>query len=259
MPRDLLLFLLAVGVVLNVALFVGVLLHQLRSGRAQRAAPVDPGAPVASEAVDPLRMLIAGVRDDPDWVDTLRPPEPDPALLDADEPARLAAGPHTADPADLDGSDVVDGPGARRVRRFQMPHRDESSDRSERAIAAFLGSPIAPPPELRQPRRRNRARRPAGTPVEHTNLILTLGERPPDHRIVRAVSTALRTTLRETDELVELPGGRLRITLEADSRGGEAFLRRARTVVRPWLGVLGGQLDLRVERGRPTRQATGAS
>jgi hypothetical protein len=140
-----------------------------------------------------------------------------------------------------------------------MPDRNEADARSERAIAAFLGDATAPDPGDRPTRRRHRARRPPGTPVLRTDLVISLAGGEPETRVVHAVSTALRETLRASDEVVEMAGGRLRVTLEADARGGDAFLRRARTVLRPWLGLIDPDLELRVERGpRPARGAEAA-
>jgi hypothetical protein len=70
----------------------------------------------------------------------------------------------------------------------------------------------------------------------------------------------MRGAVRTSDQVVELPGGRLRVTLEADATGGEAFVRRARGVVRPWLSALDPDLELRVERPRtPSRQGAASS
>ena len=75
---------------------------------------------------------------------------------------------------------------------------------------------------------------------------------------MQALSAAMRSTVRTSDEVVELPGGRLRISLEADVPGGEAFVRRARSVVKPWLAALDPDLQLRVERPRTRQRAPSA-
>jgi hypothetical protein len=78
-------------------------------------------------------------------------------------------------------------------------------------------------------------------------------------RGAHAVAAALRDTVRASDEVVELPGGRLRVTLDADASGADAFVVRAQAVVRPWLALLGPAAEMRVERDRPAAQATPAA
>jgi hypothetical protein len=141
--------------------------------------------------------------------------------------------------------------GIRRPRRFTMPDLEEDSERSARSIAAFLGEPTAPAAGTRPHRRRHRTRRPAGAAVK-TDVVLVLHGEPLPARAPRAVAAALRGAVRESDEVVELDGGRLRVSLDADPAGSEVFIARARSVVRPWLELLGPTVDLRID-GEPRR------
>jgi hypothetical protein len=135
---------------------------------------------------------------------------------------------------------------ARRGRRFTMPDLEEDPDRAARSIAAFLGEPVAPAGGPRPHRRRHRVRRPAGS-TTRTDLFLTIAGESLPGRAPHAVAAALRETVRESDEVVEVPGGRLRVTLDADPVGSEAFVARARGVVQPWLELLGPKVELLVE------------
>ena len=269
MPRDLLLALLVIGVTLNVALIVFVAWANTRAAaRTPSADDADPGAPIASDDTDPARLLSLGSRlVDRDWIDTRAEGEPssagrarEPAVraaepLPAAEPRLMVGGPPpaTAHPA------LEPAPTARRPRRFVLPDRDESQDRSQRAIEAFFGQGVPARATPRPARRRSRVRRPPGAPIPRTDLVLALGDGRYDARVVQAVSDALRGTLRDSDRVVELPGGRLQVTLEADARGGDAFLRRARTVLQPWLGVVDPDLELRVERPQRAERRPGTA
>jgi hypothetical protein len=252
--RDVLVVLLVLGIAANIALIAAVAWLNHRATRQARGGPGgDPGAPVAADDTDPARLLAIGTGlVDRDWVDT-----------------RPQAGSRDASPPETRQPPAQEGPSERgearkrstgRQRRFVLPDRAESHARTERAIAAFLGEPVAPDPESRTGRRRHRARRPAGAPAPRTDLVLSLAGPTPDPRIVHALSAAMRGAVRTSDQVVELPGGRLRVTLEADATGGEAFVRRARGVVRPWLSALDPDLELRVERPRtPSRQGAASS
>ena len=104
----------------------------------------------------------------------------------------------------------------------------------------------------------------AGEPCGEERLIdvvsmVSLAGADPDPRLVHALSAAMRSTVRTSDEVVELSRGRLRISLEADVPGGEAFVRRARSVVKPWLAALDPDLQLRVDRPRTRQRAPSPS
>ncbi len=139
-----------------------------------------------------------------------------------------------------------------------MPDLEEDYDRAARSIAAFLGEPVAPAGGPRPHRRRHRARRPAGS-TARTDLILAIAGESLPGRAPHAVAAALRETVRESDEVVEVPGGRLRVTLDADPVGSEAFVARARGVVQPWLELLGPDVELRVEGQGTPNEAAAAS
>jgi hypothetical protein len=252
-----LIILLVLGLAANIALVAGVAWLNYRATRRPPAATTeDPGAPVAADDTDPARLLaLEAAPPAPDWEEApgasmASPLRAEPELLS--QPARRAVARRT--PRSDDGATA--GASGRRSRRFMMPDDGTSHARTERAIAAFLGEPVAPDPEGRSTRRRHRARRPAGAPLPRIDLVLSLAGANPDPRLVHALSAAIRGTVRSSDEVVEMPGGRLRVTLEADVGGGEAFVRRARAVVKPWLTALDPDLDLRVDRPRSRRSVS---
>jgi hypothetical protein len=265
--RDVLIILLVLGLLANVALIGSVAwIRHRAAGQPPTTRDADPGAPVAADDTDPARLTATSSdSSEPDWVPaaSAEPAEPIPAPEPVRPAARRPAArqrPRTrtergAAPAPRSATAE---PGGRRSRRFVMPDDDGSHARTDRAIAAFLGEPVAPDPETRAHRRRHRARRPAGAPVPKTDLVVSLAGSDPDPRIVHALSAALRGAVRTSDQVVELPRGRLRITLEADAGGGDAFVRRAHGVVKPWLTALDPALELRVERPRASR-STAAS
>jgi hypothetical protein len=136
-----------------------------------------------------------------------------------------------------------------------MPDLEEDQDRAARSIAAFLGEPVAHSSGAHAHRRRHRARRSAGT-SQRTEVILVLSGDARGVRVGHAVAAALRDATRESDEVVELPGNRLRVTLHADDEGRIAFVARAQSVVRPWLEVVGPSVELRVEGARELETAS---
>ncbi|MDQ6793682.1 MAG: hypothetical protein M3067_02445 [Chloroflexota bacterium] len=149
--------------------------------------------------------------------------------------------------------------GGSRGRRFKLPPLDEDHARSARAIEAFLGGPTEPATAAaeRSSRRRHRARRPAGTPAPKTTLVVSLKGYPELERamgptrattVAVAFSDALRRSARSTDELRELGGGRMRIIVEADDAGANAYLDRARASTQPWLELL--PVPLRLDVGQ---------
>jgi hypothetical protein len=155
------------------------------------------------------------------------------------------------------------GPRKTRGRRFVLPPLDEDQDRSAAAIEAFLGGP--PPPAgataERPQRRRHRARRPAGTPMPRTTMLVWLqgfgdldravGTSRANH-VSNAFNDALRRSARATDEIREAGAGRVRLIIDADDAGATAYVERARASVQPWLELL--SVPLRVESG--ARQST---
>jgi hypothetical protein len=185
--------------------------------------------------------------------------EPTPPIAD-DAPS--ADEPHVAAQPSLDAAAVTtpsDG-GARKTRgrRFVLPKLDEDQDRTSEAIEAFLDGP---PPEPgttteRPQRRRHRVRRPAGTPVPRTTLLVWLqgfadldravGTSRANH-VSNAFRDALRRSARATDEVREAGSGRVRLIIDADDAGANAYVERARASVQPWLELL--SVPLRVESG----------
>jgi hypothetical protein len=261
--RDLLIVLLVLGLLANVALIAGVAWLNHRAATRPPTGPThDPGAPVVADDTDPARFLgldagpaVPGSVDTPAEV-TGGPPAVR-ELADAEEPATLPAARRTPRAGARSPAETpTEGTSGR--RRFVMPDDRGSHVRTERATAAFLREPVVPDAEHRSGRRRHRARRPAGKPVPRTDFVISLAGPAPDPRIVHGLSGALRGAVRTSDKVIELPNGRLRITLETDIQGGEAFVRRARGVVRPWLTALDPDVELRVERPRtPARPASG--
>jgi hypothetical protein len=258
--RDLLIVLLVLGLAANVALVAAVMwINHRAASRPRSSLPGNPDTAAADHEPAHARPLaVAGEQVDDD---ALEPAEPEPAAPHPVEPRPVrAAGSRRstsrgalARGATGVSTDPVEPPvPGRRARRFTMPEDNDVAEhaRTERAIAAFLGEPVPADPEHRTSRRRHRARRAAGAAVPRTDLVVSLGRAKPDPRIVHALSAALRGTVRTSDQVVELAGGRLRITLEADTRGGDAFLRRAQGVVKPWLAALDPSLELRVEQPR---------
>jgi hypothetical protein len=146
----------------------------------------------------------------------------------------------------------------RRSRRFVLPPLEEDGDRSARAIEAFLGeASVAPPlahPERLQ-RRRHRARRAPGSKASRTSLIVDLvgyreltvaaGEGQAA-RLAGALAEALWRSARIGDEVRELAPGRIQLVLECDQDGAEAFARRARSSVGPWLAATPVPLSMEI-------------
>lgn len=204
-----------------------------------RALATLPAAPPPEPAPEPAPESPAR-----NEVPTLARPDPVPSIP---EPAARTAT-RTAAP-------TATRTAARRPRRFTMPDLDEDHDRAARSIAAFLGEPVAHSAGERVPGRRHRARRPSGT-THRTDVILVLSGETRGVRLGHAVAVALRDTIRESDEVIELPGNRVRVTLDVDETGRDAFVARARSVVRPWLDVVGPALELHVEGSRELESAS---
>jgi hypothetical protein len=146
----------------------------------------------------------------------------------------------------------------RRSRRFVLPPLEEDSDRSARAIEAFLGedagSPRTPQPE-RLHRRRHRARRAPGSKASRMSLVIELvgyaslsqvsGEGAAA-RLASALAETLWRSARIGDEVRELAPGKIQIVLDCDAVGAEAFAERARALVAPWLSASALPLGLEV-------------
>jgi hypothetical protein len=228
------------------------------SGRAAatEAAPATPhpiAAPVAADTHDLAAIPATTSVGEP----STRTPH-DVTVAD-DEPRIAAASLDTA--AVTSPSDA--GPRKTRGRRFVLPPLDEDQDRSAAAIEAFLGGP--PPPAgataERPQRRRHRVRRPAGTPVPRTTMLVWLqgfgdldravGTSRANH-VSNAFNDALRRSARASDEIREAGAGRVRLIIDADDAGATAYVERARASVQPWLELL--SVPLRVESG--ARQST---
>jgi hypothetical protein len=194
-------------------------------------ASVPPVAPVA-----PLSVTA---------VPSVEPPEP--AAAAGATPVERAATPEAA------------GRKSRRTRgrRFVLPPLDEDQDRSAAAIEAFLGGeqPAGTTTERPQ-RRRHRARRPTGSPVPRTTMLVWLQGFGELDRVVgtarashvsNAFFDSLRRLARTTDEIREVGTGRVRVVIDADDAGASAYVERARASVQPWLELL--TVPLRVETG----------
>src|SRR5438034_4915843 len=194
-------------------------------------APVPPVAPVPPRPVAPVPRVKPA---EPAAVAQATPPEPGPQP----EPARSKS--HRT-----------------RGRRFVLPPLDEDQDRSAAAIEAFLGGepPIGTTTERPQ-RRRHRARRPTGSPMPRTTMLVWLQGFGELDRVVgtarashvsNAFFDALRRLARTTDEIREVGTGRVRVIIDADDAGASAYVERARSSVQPWLELL--TVPLRVETG----------
>jgi hypothetical protein len=191
-----------------------------------------------------------------------------PAVTPMRPPAvgSVPPGPPVAPPEAASVGAVEQGPETRaskpksrrtRGRRFVLPPLDEDQGRSAAAIEAFLGG--EPPPGTtaeRHQRRRHRARRPTGSPVPRTTMLVWLQGFGELDRVVgtsrashvsNAFFDALRRLARTTDEVREVGTGRVRVVIDADDAGASAYVERARASVQPWLELL--TVPLRVETG----------
>jgi hypothetical protein len=273
--REFLLLLLVFGVLLNTGLLVTVAALRVARVRDDPAPDVPSPAAIPQQTL-PARPVSAAARrtrsaTSAAAMTVARPPAPATAAPEpGPSPAATAPAPvpaPTAVAAPAVNTAPVATPAAQpartpakrssRPRRFTLP-RHEEDHRTTHSIAAFLGEPVAPTPGAHPQRRRHRARRPAGANVRSDVLLVVVGDTD-GGRGAHAVAAALRDTVRASDEVVELPGGRLRVTLDADASGADAFVVRAQAVVRPWLALLGPAAEMRVERDRPAAQATPAA
>jgi hypothetical protein len=209
-----------------------------RTERPRNAPPVAPDAPVARVApiapVAPAPQVAA--------VAPAAPPEPAPAI--------------SADAASETGAA---NPKSRKTRgrRFVLPPLDEDQGRSAAAIEAFLGGEPPPGATTERPqRRRHRARRPTGSPMPRTTMLVWLQGFGELDRVVgpsrashvsNAFFDSLRRLARTTDDVREVGTGRVRVVIDADDAGASAYVERARASVQPWLELL--TVPLRVETG----------
>ena len=208
-----------------------------RPGGFGAAASTSPVLPVPAVAPDPAVPPLAAV---PPVAPTSQP-EPEPAAPSEPGPASPSQ------------------PKSRKTRgrRFVLPPLDEDQGRSAAAIEAFLGG--EPPPGTtaeRHQRRRHRARRPTGSPMPRTTMLVWLQGFGELDRVVgtsrashvsNAFLDSLRRLARTTDEVREVGTGRVRVVIDADDAGASAYVERARTSVQPWLELL--TVPLRVETG----------
>jgi hypothetical protein len=208
--------------------------------RGSSVAAVPPAAPTAAVA-PPAPVAPVG------------PPAPVAAVHRAAPP-----GPAAGKPAERSPETSAPAKSRRtRGRRFVLPPLDEDQGRSAAAIEAFLGG--EPPPGAaagRPQRRRHRARRPTGSPMPRTTMLVWLQGFGELDRVVgtsraghvsNAFFDSLRRLARTTDEVREVGTGRVRIVIDADDAGANAYVERARASVQPWLELL--TVPLRVETG----------
>jgi hypothetical protein len=294
MSRDVLLACLTLALLLNLALLgQAANLYLRRSRSASRVNRERVVGPVREQAVmtlpharppaaDAGSMTTNGSDHLEVIVATVEPAEaakPEPAAPEPLATAGRTAEPKTEPPetrahADATTPDaatngtlpepvpVTARPGTKRAtrgRRFVLPPLDEDQARSVRAIEAFLDGPPPPPSGIapeRPQRRRHRVRRPAGSPVPRTTMVVWLHGFADLDRLVgttRASSVsaafvdALRRAARVTDEVREVGSGRVRVVVDTDDAGATAFVERARRGVQPWLELLA--VPLKVESG----------
>ena len=138
---------------------------------------------------------------------------------------------------------------AGRRRRFVLPRLEEDRARSDRAIAAVLGeidtSRVTAPAVRRQ-----RTRRVAGQPVPHTEVLLVGAERYAAD-FMYALARAMEQASRDSDRVQVLPEGSVRVLLEADPQGADAFVQRARALLGPWLQFAGVTVEFLVRPLEP--------
>jgi hypothetical protein len=274
MPRDPLLFLLAIAVLLNLALILGVVLIRLQAARpgASRGdrRPVRPGQ---RPAVGVVRRpsgatAVPAVPAAEPMLTRLAEPPP-PPILESVEPATIVA----ASVAEAGATRPVTAasPTTRRARRFVLPKLEEDGARAERAIQAVLGEgpstqsgDVSP---AHRPRRRSRRHRPSG-PAEHTALDIAVrglddlarrvGSDAAD-RLMEAVRGTIHAHLRSGDRTIDLGDGRLRVIVETDRDGATSAAERLRGLTAPWLAAAAVPLSLRIALPGPDAVAEGVA
>jgi hypothetical protein len=223
MPREFLLALVALAILLNVGLLLAIVLVRTRQ-RWPRPATRPVAATVAVTAPPPA---------------IAEPPVPEPAGL----PPDLAPAPR---PAPIRST-------ARRSRRFVMPSLEEDHERATRAIGAVLGD------TGHRTRRRSRRHRGPG-PLEHTavdarirgmdELRRTAG---PDiaGRMALALAASVGSAIRSSDRLIDFGDGRLRVIVQADPEGAGAASDRIRAMTGPWLATAAVPIELLMVQAEP--------
>ena len=282
--RDVLIALLVIGIALNVAVLLVAIMARPRpvstdapTGQPPALSPAEPGGVLASPTT-------AGVTPRETYLST------EPAVAQAAEAvagpglgfhatttstttsvlaAAPAAGELTVGPPDGVTSDATSAGTHRsgeplaptqssapdsadttgRRRRFVLPRLEEDRARSDRAIAAVLGE-VDTSGAARPAVRRQRTRRPAGEPVQHTEVRL-VGSTGYGADFTYALARAMEQTTRDTDRVQVLPEGSVRLLLEADDVGAGAFVGRARALLAPWLQFAGVSVEFLV-RPLPT-------
>ncbi len=287
MSRDVLLACLAVALLVNLAFLGQVaILHSRRGREARRRRTahrrLSPRRVIARPSTAPGSDLEFFVPTGPEarWGrlgPSSAPPQaavsaasavtaavapPPPSAPDVETPPLVEDQPEGIAPQASPEAEAVTSPRrtARhtpRGRRFVLPPLDEDHARSARAIEAFLGgSPPTGTAAERPHRRRHRARRPSGAPVPRTTMLVWLQGFGDLDRLIgttrsgpvfAAFLEALRRSARATDEVREVGVGRVRVVVEADDAGANAYVERARAGVQPWLALLA--VPLRVESG----------
>jgi hypothetical protein len=237
MPRELLLALILLAILLNVGLLLAIVLvragqtwpREWRRGTGHR--PSSPPSPIPG-------------------------PEPESHTAPPPPARPLIATPVVAVPAPAAAAGR-----SHRPRRFVMPSLEEGNERASRAIEAVIGDPG------HRPRRRSRRHRAPGN-VDHTTVDAQIvgiedlrrasGEGPAV-RLASAVSTSISSSIRSTDHLIDLGGGRLRIVVQADPAGAAATADRLDALTAPWLAAAVVPVKLGLSVGAVAAPAEGAA
>jgi len=282
MSRDALLIILAIVVLANFVFLAEVAVLNRRRTARERGAPARRSAAVAGDAVSgetaaasvevplgprlvPRPTVARGSAADAGARQGDAEATAEQAAVD-DDTRTERTGPKSATADAADATPPLAPPTApragepmtrrSRTRRFAMPQLDEDRGRTEAAINAFLGEPslTAGSPQQHRPRRRSRRQRSQNDAVTPMVVVATLagweelrrnGGPEAASRFGEALASTLRGTLRSSDELMELGGGRLRIVVHADEEGAHALIVRATAICEPWLRAAPVKLELR--------------
>ncbi len=267
MSRDLLLMLIALAVLLNVGLLLGVAYARLRptrrsvvrSGRGShgRVTRASPGVAPAGRA-SAAAIMVAGEAPDPDAGSGRSfAPAPVGAGASAAAPPVVARRPPSPPVGDAPPPPLAAVPPVvRRARRFVLPKLEEDRVRAERAIQAVLGegsSDRGIDGGAHRPRRRARRHRVPG-PVEHTAVDLTIAGLEDLRslagidiatRLRAAVASTVHAHVRSGDRTIDLGDGRFRLIVEADAAGATSSAERLRSLTAVWLDAALVPLTLR--------------
>jgi hypothetical protein len=228
MPREFLLALVALAILLNVGLLLAIVLVRAVQ-RWPRSASQPAAAALSSPAAPepPTRGLVP----------VTTPPT---TLPDAPRPAATSSAP-------------------RRSRRFVMPSLEEDHERATRAIGAVLGE------SGHRSRRRSRRHRGPG-PLEHTavdarirgidELRRTAGPEVAG-RMAVALAASVGSTIRSSDRLIDFGDGRLRVIVQADPVGAGAASDRIRALATPWLATATVPIELVMVPAAPEALGSG--